>query len=90
MEGGREIRNGEPLRRYGIAVVAVVIASAVRLALTPWLDGRAHYLMFTAAVAVAAIFGGSAPAILAACLAAGFVLAVHGAADPASLFELLS
>ena len=63
-----KIRQGA--MRFAIAFLAVAVAWVARLALDPWLSGHAHYLLFTAAVVVAGIFGGARPAVAAALLAA--------------------
>jgi len=51
---------------YLIALLAVALAAGIRLGLEPWLAGRAHYLVFIVAVFIAALFGGTGPAIVAA------------------------
>lgn len=84
------IRLGNKLGGYGIALAAVILAALVRLSLDPWLSGRAHYLLFTAAVLVAALFGGPVPAVFAAMLAALFVFAMGWTTGGDSLFELLA
>src|SRR5687768_12978288 len=61
-----------PLVRWGLSLLAVVAALAVRWALTPWLGDRAPYLLFSLAVLVAAHLGGLGPG-LAATLVAGLV-----------------
>lgn len=53
---------------YLIALLAVLFAAAIRFGLEPWLGGRAHYLVFVVAVFIAAMFGGSLPALFAAAL----------------------
>jgi len=58
---------------YLIALLAVLFAAAVRFGLEPWLGGRAHYLVFVVAVFIAAMFGGSLPALFATAMS---VLAV--------------
>ncbi len=55
-------------RAYGVAVGAVALAAAVRLALQPWLEHRSPYLLFTAPVVVAAALGGVGPALLTTAL----------------------
>lgn len=75
---------------YGVAIAAVSGAAAVQLALVPWLSGRAHYLLFTAAVLVAAIYGGAMPAIFAAALAAALVFVLHWTPGGNSVVELLA
>ena len=51
--------------RYGIAVVAVIIAAGVRVALDPWIPKGFPYLTFSCAVVVAAVKGGLGPGLLA-------------------------
>lgn len=60
--------RGRSMGNYLIALLAVLFAAAIRFGLEPWLAGRAHYLVFVVAVFVAAMFGGSIPAALAALL----------------------
>jgi two-component system sensor kinase FixL len=90
MPSGRGIEVGNRLAGYGVAIAAVLVAALVRLGLEPWLTGRAHYLLFTAAVLVAAIHGGALPAVFAALLAAAFVFAMHWTPGGDSLVELLA
>ena len=56
--------------RYGIAPLAVAIASLIRLALTPILQDESPYLFFVPAVLVAAGFGGLGPGLMATSLGA--------------------
>lgn len=60
--------RGRSAGNYLIALLAVLFAAAIRFGLEPWLAGRAHYLVFVVAVFIAAMFGGSVPALLAAAL----------------------
>ena len=60
--------RGRSMGSYLIALLAVLFAAAIRFGLEPWLAGRAHYLVFVVAVFIAAMFGGSIPAALAAIL----------------------
>jgi signal transduction histidine kinase len=57
------------LVRYAIAVLAVVVALAVRLALDPWLGNRLPFLLPSLAVVVVAWHGGFGPSLLAVLLA---------------------
>lgn len=66
------------------------MALALRLAFDPWLSGRAHYLLFTAAVVVAGVFGGALPAIAAALLSAVAAQLVEGASGTPATIELLA
>jgi len=52
--------------RYGVAVLAVVAALAVRLAFDPLLGLRQEFLLFSVSVLVAARFGGRGPGLAAA------------------------
>ena len=55
-------------RNYFIAVAGVILATATRLALDPWLGDRFPFFAFFVAVVIAAWYGGFGPAILAVCL----------------------
>jgi two-component system sensor kinase FixL len=66
---------------YLIALLAVLFAAAVRFGLEPWLGGRAHYLVFVVAVFIAAMFGGSLPALFAAGLSV-FAVKLLGETPP--------
>lgn len=66
---------------YLIALLAVLFATAVRFGLEPWLGGRAHYLVFVVAVFIAAMFGGSLPAMFAAALSV-FAVKLLGETPP--------
>ena len=72
-----------PYTRYGVAVVLVLIALALRWAIFGHLDTRLPFSFFLVAVMVAAWYGGLGPGMLAA--AAGlllgdyFFLPQHGA-----------
>lgn len=59
-------------RRFGLAAIAVAVAFAVRLSLSPYIGGLVPFSMFAFAVVVAAWYGGWAPAVAAT--AAGVVL----------------
>jgi two-component system sensor kinase FixL len=54
--------------RYGIALAGVLIAFAIRLILTPVLEGEASYLLFVPAVLVSSALGGLGPGLVATCL----------------------
>jgi len=56
--------------RYGLAIAAVLAATAVRIAFNPILGMRAPYLGFTLAVVVAAWLGGRGPGLAATVLSA--------------------
>jgi two-component system sensor kinase FixL len=57
-----------PLLNYAIAIVAVVIAFAVRDVLDPYLDQQAQFLFYVPAVLLASASGGIGPGILATAL----------------------
>ena len=56
------------LREYGIALLAVVTAVAVRSLLTPWLGTRVPFITMFPAVAVVVWYGGRLPALAATML----------------------
>lgn len=76
---------------YGIAVAAVVLVAVVRLQLDPLLGDRGHYLPFLAAVLVAALFGGTLPATLAATLSIACMPLIDEVPfhDPARMTEMI-
>lgn len=53
-----------------VAVVGVLAALAVRLSLTPWIEGHAAFMLFIPVVVAAATLGGGLPAALAGALGA--------------------
>lgn len=61
------------LKRYGVAIVSVLIALLLMLALDPVLQlTQAPFLLFFGAVTVSAFSGGQSPGIVATLLSAGF------------------
>ncbi len=62
------------LLRYGVACVAVALATATKVMLDPALGGYSPFVLFSAGVMVSAWFGGMGPA-LAAALASAFISA---------------
>jgi two-component system sensor kinase FixL len=48
----------DQMRGYGVALAAFTLAVGIRWLLGPWLGDHAAYLLFTAPVVVAALFGG--------------------------------
>ena len=60
--------------QYGIAIIAVAVALAVRVALASVLAGESSYLFFFPAILIASAFGGWAPGILATVLGLGLGL----------------
>jgi len=69
--------------QYGIAVVAIAVAFALRLALAPVLAGEASYLFFFPAVLIASAVGGWGPGVLATAL--GLLLGVFFVTDVRAL-----
>jgi two-component system, LuxR family, sensor kinase FixL len=65
--------------QYGIAIIAIAAALAVRLALEPVLRGEASYLFFIPAALIASALGGLRPGLLATAtgVALGLLLALH-------------
>lgn len=59
--------------RYGVAVLAVIVAFALRYAMQDNLNNRLPFIFFVPAAMIAAWYGGMAPGLLAA--AAGLLLA---------------
>jgi signal transduction histidine kinase len=57
------------LLRYGVAVAAVAAATLLTILIAPWM-GRSFSMFFFPAVLVTALYGGYAPGLLAAALAA--------------------
>lgn len=76
--------------RFGLAVASVAATLAIRLAFEPWLAGRAHYLLFTAAVVAAGIYGGVWPAITAALLSAIAAQLIEAAPGAGATIELVA
>lgn len=86
-----------PFFGYLLAILAVVAAAGLRLVTSPWLDERAHYLLFMLAVIWAALGAGARPAVLATVLAllsniafAGFRLPATEDLTEALLFVLVA
>jgi K+-sensing histidine kinase KdpD len=57
------------LQRYGVPVLAVAIAIVLKLLLAPLIQDESPFLLFFAAVAVSAGYGGWGPGLLATVLA---------------------
>ena len=77
-------RAASRFEAYGIAVVAIALAVALRLLAQPWLGPRLPYLSAFAAVALSAWCGGVGPGVLAAVLgffAINTLVAGHPGAD---------
>ncbi|MDI3290834.1 PAS domain S-box protein [Polyangium sp. 15x6] len=58
------------LARYGVAIAAVAVVTAIRLALAPLLEEHSPFLVFTLAVMATAWYGGLRAALFAMVLAA--------------------
>lgn len=86
------IFRGRAMVGYLLALLAVALAAGIRFGLEPWLAGRAHYLVFIVAVFIAALFGGTWPAIVAALLSCLFVQLLDGGSlhAPAATAELVT
>ena len=78
-----------PLAGYAATVLAVAIASAVRVLLDPWLGDRSAYMPFIVAVMAIALWVGEGPAILATLLgiAANFLFLGRPAVQGHDIFE---
>jgi len=71
MQPGAEVPGiSEPVRRYAIAIVAVLCAWGLRAGLDPWMPDEAPFITFYLAVAVAGWVGGFGPATAATVLSA--------------------
>ncbi|HEY9631931.1 MAG TPA: PAS domain S-box protein [Coleofasciculaceae cyanobacterium] len=59
------------MQRYGVAVLAVVLAMLLMLLLNPWVTmAQSPFLIFFGAVVVSAWYGGMGPGLLTTCLSA--------------------
>ena len=67
------------IKPYGIAILAVALGLAVKLALASVLSGEASYLFFLPAILIASAFGGWGPGLFAAVL--GLLLGLFFIAD---------
>ena len=67
----RFVQRSSLLLRYGVAVIAIALVLGLKLALDPlFAEHQSPFLMFAAAVMVAAWFGGLGPGLLATALGA--------------------
>ena len=64
---------------YGVAILAIAVAAALRLALASILEGSASYLFYMPAVLIASALGGWGPGLLATIL--GLLLGLFFVAD---------
>lgn len=67
-----DIQSRPAWRRYGVAVVVVALATALRMLLDPWLGDSHYFTFYYAAVALVTWYSGPLPAVLA--LIAGLIL----------------
>lgn len=58
-------RKGSAFRRYAIAVIAVLVAFALRYALAPILHHEVRFMLFVPAIVIAGVAGGFGPSIFA-------------------------
>jgi two-component system, LuxR family, sensor kinase FixL len=87
--------RGSRLLRYGLAFVAVALATALRLLLGPLLGGQTPYTAYFLAIAFTAWYGGLGPSLIALAASAGvstylFIpprgsFLVHGIEDQSAL-----
>jgi len=71
------------IRQYGIAILAIALALAVKLALASVLKGEASYLFFLPAILIASALGGWGPGLLATVL--GLMLGLYFVVDVRAL-----
>jgi PAS domain S-box-containing protein len=60
----------KPMARYGVAIAAVLVATAARSAVEGWVSDRIPFATFFAAVAAVGLYGGLGPALLTTVLSA--------------------
>ncbi|HEX5736197.1 MAG TPA: PAS domain S-box protein [Blastocatellia bacterium] len=65
-------RNLTILKRYGVALLSVAIATVMRMALNPLLGGRTTFITYFLALVVTAWYGGLMPALVVVALGAVF------------------
>jgi PAS domain S-box-containing protein len=70
MGKARFVQRSSLLLRYGVAVTAIALVLALKLLVDPLIADQSPFLMFAAAVMVAAWFGGLGPGLLATALGA--------------------
>jgi two-component system, LuxR family, sensor kinase FixL len=71
------------VRQYGIAILAIALALAVKLALASVLKGEASYLFFLPAILIASALGGWGPGLFATVL--GLMLGLYFVVDVRAL-----
>lgn len=57
--------TGNKVRGYGIALLSVALAAAIKLSLEPLIREESPFLIFLAAIMISAIYGGFGPGIVA-------------------------
>lgn len=67
------------IEQYSIAIIAIAVALAIRIALASVLRGEASYLFFFPAILIASAYGGWGPGVLATLL--GLLLGVFFVTD---------
>ena len=88
MGKARSVRRSSPLLRYGVAVIAIALVLGLKLLVDPLSAEQSPFLLFAAAVMVAAWFGGLGPGLLATAL--GAVVADYFFLPPVGSFTPLS
>src|SRR5271167_1601108 len=73
------------IEQYAIALVAIAVALAIRVALASVLSGEASYLFFFPAILIASAFGGWGPGVFATFL--GLLLGLFFISDYRSLSD---
>src|SRR3712207_4920218 len=86
MGKARSVRRPSPFLRYGVAVIAIALALGIKLLLDPLMADQSPFLLFAAAVMVAAWFGGLGSGLLAT--AVGAVVADYYFLAPVGSFTL--
>ena len=66
----RSVQRSSPLLRYGVAVISIALVLGLKLLVDPLIAEQSPFLLFAAAVIVAAWFGGLGPGLLATALGA--------------------
>jgi two-component system sensor kinase FixL len=91
MSSGSALQRDQ-MRGYGVALATFVLAVGIRRLLAPWLGDHAAYLLFTAPVAVAAVFGGVSAGLVATFLGlvAGFAFSGRDPLDALAGAEALT
>lgn len=82
----------DQMKGYGVALAAFALAAGIRWLLAPWLGDHAAYLLFTAPVVVAALFGGVGASLGVTLLGliAGLVFSGRDRLDALAMAEALT